>query len=133
MKKEEFPTFLNEQPTIIFGRTGRELLIIACGLVLGLRVWGDMGALLPGFAGTLLGILLASIIVIASLVLALVKVGYRTLEEWIFSWFIFIASPKVYMYRPWEEDIEYQVNAADNAQPRVKRAIDLDMDDLGES
>ena len=33
MQKEEFPTFLNEQPTIIFGRTGRELLIIVCGIV----------------------------------------------------------------------------------------------------
>lgn len=132
MKKEEFPTFLNEQPTIIFGRTGRELLIIACGLVLGFRVWGDMSTLLPGFAGTLLSILLTSIVVIASLVLALVKIGYRPLEEWIFSWFIFIASPKVYMYRPGEEDVEYQTEAAGNARRQVKRAVDFDADDLEE-
>jgi hypothetical protein len=128
MKKEEFPTFLNEQPTIIFGRTGRELLIIVCGLVLSLRIWGDMSNLLPGFAGSFLGILLAIIIVIAFLVLALVKVGYRPPEEWIFAWFIFIASPKVYMYKPWEEDVEYQAEVADSTRQLIKQAASLDMD-----
>lgn len=132
MKKEEFPTFLNEQPTIIFGCTGRDLLIIACGLVLGYRVWGDVSALLPGLAGTLLGILLASIVVIAFFVLALVKIGYRPLEEWIFSWFLFISIPKVYMYRPEEEDIEYQKEAEDNARRQVKQAADVDADDFDE-
>src|SRR5690242_15482515 len=108
MKKEEFPTFLNEQPTVIFGRTGRELLMIACGIVLGYRVWGDVSHLLPGFAGGFLGILLAIIVCIFFLVLALLKIGYRPLEEWIFAWFIFIASPRVYLYRPEEMDAGYQ-------------------------
>lgn len=131
MKKEEFPTFLNEQPTIVFGRSGRELLIIACGLVLSAQVWGDVSHLLAGFAGILLGILLVTVIVIASLVLALLKVGYRPLEEWIFSWFIFIASPKVYMYKPGEEDVEYSVESEGNARRQAQRATDPD--DLEES
>jgi hypothetical protein len=42
VQKEEFPTFLNEQPTIIFGRTGRELLIIVCGIVTGYTTWGSV-------------------------------------------------------------------------------------------
>jgi hypothetical protein len=126
MKKEEFPTFLNEQPTIVFGRTGREVLIIACGLVFSYQVWGDVSNLLAGFAGTLLGILLVTIIVIAFLVLALLKVGYRPLEEWIISWFLYVASPKVYMYKPEEDDVEYSVESEGNARRQARRAIDPD-------
>ncbi len=39
MKKEEFPTFLNEQPTVVFGRTTRELLVILVGLTGAYLVW----------------------------------------------------------------------------------------------
>jgi hypothetical protein len=42
MKKEEFPTFLNEQPTVVFGRTTRELLIISIGLAGGYLIWLDI-------------------------------------------------------------------------------------------
>jgi len=39
MNKEEFPTFLNEQPKVIFGRTGRELLIIVLGIIGAYTLW----------------------------------------------------------------------------------------------
>jgi len=48
MKKEEFPTFLNEQPTVVFGRTTRELLVILVGLTGAYLVWTNIGALMPG-------------------------------------------------------------------------------------
>jgi hypothetical protein len=132
MKKEEFPTFLNEQPTIIFGRTGRELLIMVSGAVLSYKVWDDVHSLLPGFVGGFLGILLATIILIAFIVLALVKIGYRPLEEWIFSWFLFVASPKIYLYKPWEVDVEYQGEMERNEREQVKQLASIDIDELEE-
>lgn len=128
MKKEEFPTFLNEQPTIVFGRTGRELLLIACGIILGYRVWGDVSHLLSGFVGNFLGILLAIIIGILFLVLALLKIGYRPLEEWVFAWFLFIATPRVYLYRPEEVDVGYQVEPENNGRQQSEQASDSDDD-----
>jgi len=132
MKKEEFPTFLNEQPTIIFGRTGRELLIMVCGAILSYKVWDDVHALLPNLAGLLLGILLAVIILLFFIVLALVKVGYRPLEEWIFSWFIFVAIPKVYIYKPWEENVEYQDGGEGDERAQAKQIANMSVDDLEE-
>jgi len=105
MKKEEFPTFLNEQPTVIFGRTARELLIISCGLVGAYVVWVRVGGLLPGLSGSVLGIMLALIVVVGAFVVALVSVASRSLEEWFFCWLTFVMIPKLYLYRPLEEDI----------------------------
>jgi hypothetical protein len=132
VKKEEFPTFLNEQPTIIFGRTGRELLIIACGLFFGYETWDTISSLLPDFAGIFLGMLLTGIVVTAFLVLALVKVGYRHLEEWIFAWLLFIGTPKVYMYKPWQDETEYQMEAERSRRMQKGSNKDRDRDDLND-
>ena len=130
MKKEEFPTFLNEQPTIIFGRTGRELLIIACGILLSVRVWSDIHTLLPDFTGTALGVVTVAAIMVAFLVLAIVKVGYRPLEEWILAWFLFVASPKVYMYRPEEEEVVYSVESENALLQKTQQTMHSDIDDF---
>ncbi len=105
MKKEEFPTFLNEQPTIIFGRTGRELLIIAIGLSMGYMLWGHLSAIISGatFATTALKLLLTIIPIIISAVVALTSVGGRPLEEWAFVGIFYFLTPKVYIYMPFEE------------------------------
>ncbi len=131
MKKEEFPTFLNEQPTIVFGRTGRELLIIVCGLFAGFKVWGDLSVLLPGVAGNFLGIVLGSGVILAFLVLALVKAGYRHLEEWIFAWFLFATGPKVYLYKPVVLDVELleEEREMEQARQQAKPAA-RDLDEL---
>jgi hypothetical protein len=131
MKKEEFPTFLNEQPTIVFGRTGRELLIIVCGLFAGFRMWGDLSVLLPGVAGNVLGIVLCGAIIVAFLVLALVKAGYRHLEEWLFAWLLFATGPKVYLYKPVVLDVELLEEEQEMEQAvRQAKPAALDMDDL---
>jgi hypothetical protein len=105
MKKEEFPTFLNEQPTVVFGRTARELLVIACGLVGGYVVWIRVGNFIPGPLGFTLGIMLAVIIVVSAFVVALVSIASRPLEEWFFCWLAFVMMPKLHLYRPLEEDV----------------------------
>jgi hypothetical protein len=109
MKKEEFPTFLNEQPTIIFGRTGRELLIIAVGLGLAYLSWLRIGSIVPGspLATTILKGILAAIIVVGGVIVAFVKVATRPLEEWAFVWLFYVITPKTYFYMPVEESISY--------------------------
>ncbi|HTK08593.1 MAG TPA: hypothetical protein VL485_15605 [Ktedonobacteraceae bacterium] len=133
MKKEEFPTFLNEQPTVIFGRTGRELLIIACGLFAAYRVWDKVSNLLPSVGGSLLAAFLVIMIVIGSLVLALLKVGYRHLEEWVFTWLFFVSMPRVYLYKPWEDEVAYEMESEESNNPQEKQVSRNELNDLDEN
>jgi hypothetical protein len=106
MKKEEFPTFLNEQPTVVFGRTTRELLVIAIGLACGYLLWQDIkGPTIIGTVGLIaLKVICAAVPIVLSLVVAFVKVATRPLEEWAIIGFSYLVIPKVYLYLPLEED-----------------------------
>jgi hypothetical protein len=108
MKKEEFPTFLNEQPTIIFNRTGRELLLMAVGATLAYSSWIDLGNVIHGniIVATLVKVLVALIIVVAALLIAFIKVATRPLEEWAAVWLFYVLIPKVYIYTPMEESTQ---------------------------
>jgi hypothetical protein len=105
MKKEEFPTFLNEQPTVVFGRTTRELLIILVGLTGAYLVWTNVGALIPGPDIGVMFIkgLLAIVPLIGSILVAFVKIASRPLEEWAAIGVFYFLTPKVYLYMPLEE------------------------------
>lgn len=116
MQKEEFPTFLNEQPTIIFGRTGRELLIIVCGIVTGYTTWGSVTHSLPGVGGQVLGYFLAALLVIASLVLSLTTIGSRPLEEWFVVWLVYVMMPRVYLYQPLQEETDDLISEKNDSQ-----------------
>lgn len=106
MKREEFPTFLNEQPTIIFGRTARELLIMAIGLSTGYLLWLNLGAVLPGMSigVTILKGFCALVVVGLSAIVALLYIAGRPLEEWIFVAVFYFLIPKVYIYMPLEDN-----------------------------
>jgi Ca2+/Na+ antiporter len=106
MKKEEFPTFLNEQPTVIFGRTGRELLIIACGLVSSYTTVVKVNTFIAGSIGLVLGITLAIMIVVLAFAIALISIGNRSIEEWAFCGLLYILTPKLYIYKSVEENPE---------------------------
>ena len=105
MKKEEFPTFLNEQPTVVFGRTTRELLVILVGLTGAYLVWTNVGNLLTGSDVGVIVIkgLFAAVPLIGSLIVAFVKIASRPLEEWAAIGVFYFLTPKVYLYMPLEE------------------------------
>ena len=105
-KKEEFPTFLNEQPTIIFGRTGRELMIMACGLAAAYTIWGDMHKHGSGPSWVILTVVLAVLPVLLSVVIALVSIAGKPLEEWSIIWLLYLVTPKLYLYILPDEDEE---------------------------
>src|SRR5690242_16011280 len=106
MKKEEFPTFLNEQPTVVFGRTARELLFIACSIVVAWNIWQVTDSVLGNPGALFLRITLAVLPAILGIILALVYVGYRPLEEWLFVWLLYAFTPKIFLYKPLEEIVE---------------------------
>ncbi len=128
MKKEEFPTFLNEQPTVIFGRTGRELLIIVCGIVASYTTWGSVNGAIPGIGGQVFSGFMAALIVLASLVIALTNIASRPLEEWIVVWLTYVVMPRVYMYQPLEEEIDEDPNDEKNDSQRSDDADALEED-----
>jgi|SRR5437899_6268221 hypothetical protein len=105
MKKEEFPTFLNEQPTVVFGRTTRELLVILVGLTGAYLVWTNLGSFLPGsdIGVLLIKGLFSTVPLVGSLIVAFVKIASRPLEEWAAIGVFYFLTPKVYLYMPLEE------------------------------
>ena len=104
MKKEEFPTFLNEQPTVVFGRTTRELLVILIGLTGAYLVWTNMGLVLgSGIGALIVKGLFSTVPVIGSIIVAFVKIASRPLEEWAAIGVFYFLTPKVYLYMPLEE------------------------------
>jgi hypothetical protein len=112
MKKEEFPTFLNEKPTIIFGRTGRELVIIMIGLGIAYLFWLRLGNFVHGsvILSDIAKGILAAIVVVIAIIIAFVKVATRQLEEWAFVWLFYTIIPKVYVFLPNEESVTLEVN-----------------------
>src|SRR5438445_162583 len=83
MKKEEFPTFLNEQPTVVFGRTTRELLVILVGLTGAYLVWTNLGSFLPGsdIGVLLIKGLFSTVPLVGSLIVAFVKFALMSESE----------------------------------------------------
>lgn len=127
MKKEEFPTFLNEQPTVIFGRTTRELLIISIGLAGGYLIWLDISG--PGLALAILKWGVAALPVILSLLVAFVKVATRPLEEWAVIGFSYLVLPKVYLYFPGAEDTQLERDQVEQEGMLDDRPLSEDDDD----
>ncbi len=132
MKKEDFPTFLNEQPTVIFGRTVRELLWIVCAIVGAYQSWNIFSNAIPNVLGMVLGATLGGLIGIALLVIALVPIGSRSLEEWLVVWLMYALMPKLYLYKPAEEEVEYEelASARDRAARQQPGNIVVDLDIL---
>ncbi len=130
MKKEEFPTFLNEQPTIIFGRTGRELLIIAIGLGMAYITWLRLGEIIHGNSievGVVKAILSAIVVVIAGGI-AFANIATRPVEEWAFVWLFYALIPKVYLYLPEEEGEPASEQSSAKKKDLLKQQANADDD-----
>jgi hypothetical protein len=108
MKKEEFPTFLNQRPAIVFGRTGRELIIITIGLSLGYLSWLNISSSLtssPALSAAI-KLIVAALFVAGAAVVAFIKIATRPLEEWALVWVFYLFVPKVFIYMT-PEDTEF--------------------------
>lgn len=132
MKKEEFPTFLNEQPTVVFGRTTRELLVILVGLTGAYIVWSNLGNLIAGsdFGVIIIKGLFAVIPLIGSIIVAFVKIASRPLEEWAAIGVFYFLTPKVYLYMPLEEARESESSANMAQYQLITKPGDGEEDDL---
>jgi hypothetical protein len=106
MKKVEFPTFLNEQPAIIFGLTTRQILVLICGVLAGYSVWSATTPLLNQVAWHIGCTVLGCSLFLLSLVVAKVSIGAKHLEEWVCIWFLYALMPKIALYRPLSASLE---------------------------
>ncbi len=76
----EVPLLLKQEPAILFGMTGRQVLVIVCGLAIGFSLWQS----LPFFQSFVGIILLVCLCGIPTLLVAFLKIGTRPLEQWAF-------------------------------------------------
>jgi K+-transporting ATPase A subunit len=128
MKKEEFPTFLNQRPAIVFGRTGRELIIITIGMALGYLSWANISASLTS-SHALTGaikLIIAALFVAGAVVVAFVKVATRPLEEWAIVWVFYLLIPKVFIYMTPEEAVLPDVEEKEQGKVQARREEDDD-------
>jgi len=132
MKKVEFPTFLNEQPKIIFGLTARQILVLICGMLAGYSVWSTTTPLLNLAAWHIGCAILGCSLFLLSLVVALVDIAAKHLEEWACIWFLYALMPKIALYRPLSASLEVPSDGRKQRRPRgygtKKRRDDLEED-----
>lgn len=87
----ELPLLLKQQARILFGLTGRQLLLITSGLAISVSLWQSCSSFqLPFFV--LLGI--CSMPTVLSTLFAFVSIGTRPLEEWLFIVVIWMLTPE---------------------------------------
>src|SRR5690242_3204943 len=131
MKKEEFPTFLNQRPAIVFGRTGRELIIITIGLTVGYLVWQNISSSLTSSPPLTAAIrlIIAALFVAGALVVAFIKIATRPLEEWALVWVFYLFIPKVFIYMPTEEIVLPETQDKEEERGKVQGRREEDDDD----
>jgi hypothetical protein len=108
VKKVELPTYFETQPTVIFGRTGREIIIILCGIALGYYMWSCITS--ETIAATALRIFLMAIPIVTSVLVSLISIGERPLEEWALILLFYAFTPKFYQHTPFDWEEESQAN-----------------------
>jgi K+-transporting ATPase A subunit len=131
MKKEEFPTFLNQRPAIVFGRTGRELIIITIGLSLGYLAWLNISSSLTNSPALTAAIklIIAALLLAVALVVAFIKIATRPLEEWAIVWVFYMVIPKVFIYMPAEEIMVSETQDKEEGREKIQKSSREEDDD----
>jgi hypothetical protein len=94
------PAYLNTPEKLLWGLTGRELIIIALGCSLGYKLWANFFFLLDdGLVGFLLRLALALFPVLCSLALAKLRPGGRYLEIWFVLWWRYRGKKQLLLWR----------------------------------
>ncbi len=128
MKKQEFPTFINQQPTVVFGRNMRELMVILTGLALSYLIWANLGVVIrvEGVGILVCRIVSVAIVVAATIVVTFVKIASRPLEEWALVGIFYYCTPKIFIYMPFEDDEPLDEVAAGIAQHQKNKKQNVD-------
>jgi len=89
MSRHEIPTHLNVEDAVLLGLSARQLATLMAGAALGYRLWLQWPTVpVPVRAG------LAGACLLVGLVLALVRPGGRSLEQWGLTAMAYLAAPR---------------------------------------
>ena len=95
-QRHEIPTHLNVADKAFGGLTMRQLLSAAIGLALAYGAASDLPLLLAG------RLVVAAVVLVATLLLVLWRPAGRPLEDWVFVLLRYQAMPRVAVWRPRE-------------------------------
>jgi len=86
----EIPLLLKQQARILFGLTGRQVLVLTCAIAISFSLWQSITVFqsLPGL------ILLGCICLIPAVLLAFLKIGSRPVEQWLFVLLTWMMQPE---------------------------------------
>ena len=100
MHPHKVPTHMSMTDKIVFGLTARQLLIVLIGCAVSYDVWLHLHMLSAyGSTGMIARIVPSLVPAALALVLALVNVADRPLEQWLFVWLRYQLQPKTYVWR----------------------------------
>lgn len=105
--RHEIPTHLNVEDKAYYGFSARQVMYLIVGLSIGYSIWNQLAGLPAPIRITLIAVCVA-----VAVIFALVRPHGRSLDEWAFVAFHYVAAPKLSIWRPREPDVQ-EVSALD--------------------
>lgn len=102
IRRVEVPTFLEEQPRILFGRTGRELVFLTAGCVTSAAIWQWLITSSREVSSIIIAGIVTALPMLVAVALAFLRIGGRMMEEWLLILLAYVFVPKRYLYLPRE-------------------------------
>ncbi len=93
LKPVELPLLLGQQPRILFGMTGRQFLLLTCGLAASVSLWQQFASSEQSLSTTILLGCCCAIPTALAGVMAFVTLHTRHLEEWLFVLLAWLLTP----------------------------------------
>jgi len=90
MEPVEVPLLLKQETSVLFGLTGRQVLILVCGVAISFSLWQSV----PLFQSLFGVILLVCFCIVPAVVIAFAKIGTRPLDQWLFIVLAWMLTPE---------------------------------------
>ena len=97
MSQHEVPTHLNVEDRVIFGLTARQFLYMLVGSSTTYALWDQLGTLPTPARAACVGLCMA-----VTLAFALLRLGGRSLEEWLFAALLYGSTARRSTWQPRE-------------------------------
>lgn len=128
MYKHKIPVHLEQEEIFVWGMTGRQILLVGCGVVLGYMFFTDLINALPSIWGLVLASACAGITVVLFTVAAFVRILGRGVEQWTVVGLLYLFTPHLYLWGPLDEE-------SDDVPPQEhtlqEKALVMEQEEIG--
>lgn len=127
MYKHKIPVHLEQEEVFVWGMTGRQILIVGCGVALGYLFFTDVIGVISATWGILLAALCAGLTVSLFTFAAFKRILGRGLEQWAVIGLLFLFSPHLYLWAPLDEESEFPVLQEPSPQQKASNEVEKEI------